>query len=267
MFFPEEIWSIIKGFLLNIDDYLWEKIGTFQRENNIGGLKLQSHFYYRILRTKLDDLYDHAANYLQIAQIKLIGLESLTTLNDHYFATNDVDASDVIWQDFADDGRIAYNCSRVIQLVYRFSKNYGNIEKMVKILDTMSTIITSDVYYMDYLLDLHYSCLHKLRKTTTKGTIDYIWEVADFKDVAEIQKMCCNTVDYFDKGKIVIAYKKGYESYVNPHNPRKKKAPFIHFPSAKMVGSFEVDITNGKGRFAELLDIAGFTLENDYSLK
>lgn len=265
MFFPEEIWSIIKALLLvDIDEYLWAKIGTFQRENNIGGLKLQCHFYYRILRTQPDELYDHAVNYLQIAQNRLTHLESMTTLNDYYFATNTVDAADVIWEDFKIDGRIAYDCSRVIQLVYRFFKNYGNIEKMVKILDMMSTIITSDIYYMNYLLDLHYSCLHKLRKTTKKGTINYIWEVADFKDVEKIQRLCCNTVDYFDKGKIVVAYGGGYESYINP---RQKKEPFIHFPSAKMAGSFEVDILNGKGRFVELLDTAGFTLENDYSLK
>jgi len=262
MFFPKEIWSIIKALLLvDIDDYLWKKIGTFQRKNNICGLKLQYHFYYRILRTKHDELLEHAVNYLQIAQDKLSYLESMTTLNDYYFATNPVEASDFIWEDFTIDGRIAYDCTRVIQLVHRFFKNYGKIEKMIKILDMMSAIITSEIYYADYLVDIHYQSLHKIRKTTRQGRIDYIWEVTDFEDVEKIQRLCCNKVDYFDKN-IVVAYGTGMNSYVNP---RKKKEAFIHFPSAKMIGSFEVDILNGKGRFAELLDIAGFTLENDYT--
>lgn len=133
MIFPEEIWNIIREFLLvKLDGFLWVYLRLFQRD----GFALQCHMYYRILRTERSEIISKMAEIGFSAMCKLENAARRSAMNDIYYASHAVDDENRVWSLFEEDSLISFQCVKVLRIINTFSDicTYAPIKTLLEML-------------------------------------------------------------------------------------------------------------------------------------
>jgi len=262
-YFPEDVWAIIKAFLLvNLDGVLWEKICEFQEDGKICSLELKTHLYYRVLmHTDINfilknvlEIMTEARKNLDIIQIRYISDYTPLTEEDADVAMGSINALRL-----ADKFLDVYGTAHIKELLER-------MDEMGRQLNTSHTCLYSNSTFLHTFIEHQYTVLHNQRKRTPNGIIYYIWEIETMEQVEKIQEFCLNPVTVIerhieDKNKIfVIGYNKNRNSFWISAD-KKKTDSYIQPRLANSIGLLEMDyIFSTRCRFKYLLSNIGFPL-------
>jgi len=163
MIFPEEIWNIIKGFLLvKLDGFLWGYLRLFQRD----GFALQCHMYYQILATERGEIIGKMAEIGEQTFRKLRYTASRVILHDAYYAAHVIEDEDDVWCTFEEESGVSFQCVKVMRIINKFSEicTHAHIKILLEMLHEASKIL-------DMRINMIYnpSCIESCYRTIYNG--------------------------------------------------------------------------------------------------
>jgi len=262
MYFPQEIWCVIKGYLLYKSEIVWKRIEEFHQKHTIG-LDLQLHLYYRVLQTTRDDILDSILEFMSNAHSMLETIYSNVRYTDNYYSYFPPNI-EFDWRLFSKNEEMACLFIKVYKLCDTFLNIYesSSIQVLLEILDTINQLVLGNG--VTYLIIRNYLFLHRSRQKTPEGVIRYIWEIDDKSDFAEIQTVVNSPGENFPcKLRIIDKFVVGMDNsgYINPNS-------FGKLLASKRIGRFATDTMNSchKTIFKRFLDEAGFPIKNDYKI-
>jgi len=257
--FPEDIWKLIKTFLLvELDGIVWDKIKLLQQDYQFDD-DIRLHLFYRLLGT------DRTTLCYKIMDCMFMAYENLKSIESHinrFQVENEPE-----WNIKESDD--AYKYITLLQICNQFMEIYETAN-MKKIFEIANKIDTGDIFYDigDYI-NQHYHFLDNERLNTDLGKIDYIWKINEAEEIGDIQRFCVNPVTIIEKdvGVFVVAYTDYGCSYWRDGKTQwenRCKSRIIN-PAAHSIGSFANKSRILEEKFKHFLDIIGFPILKIYS--
>lgn len=269
MFFPEDIWIQIKAFLLlRMEGALFNRIASFQLENERPGFDLTCHVYYRMLHVQREMVLEKMLKFMWISQYTLSDINIQSAYMDEEFADNHIDDDDYFWDDSRKNQLNAYKCIQTMRHIDRFMNVYetASIQTLVEMLYSINEFSIFKTQENDDIRG-HFRILHDCRRKIEGGFIDYIWEIEEESEIDKIQYLCCNPVIHIEKegNRYVLAYSNGKSYWTTPF--KQTTHPHIYMEWAKNLGkSFTLDYSHAEySKFKYLLDLMGFPMANNYT--
>lgn len=168
MYFPQDVWNEIRGYLLlEMDGRLAKKICEFQEKIGNSSFALRCHLYYRVLRTNRDDIVCKMISSYSSATQLLSSISIRTLASDAYFASPgyDVEESHYIWEMFLQDREKSMKCIKAIRVADRFFDIYETIstKQMLEIMEEISEFNVSYQYHIEDYIDREFYRRRKVR--------------------------------------------------------------------------------------------------------
>ena len=147
MIFPEDIWILVKNFLMEPPSgILWERVRRYRSY----GLRMQYHLYYHLLKTKRELVISNMLRYYSISHQKLALIRLRAITHERYFnMMNIVDPEDSVWDRIATDQEDALNSIKVIRITNDFF-NISETASTKKLLEVFfKATEAGDLLYID----------------------------------------------------------------------------------------------------------------------